>query len=126
MQNAKKFTVGLVQMSASPDTGENLEKAVAKVDEAARLGAEVICLPELFRSQYFCQKEDADLFDLAESADGPSTAALSRVARERGVAVVAPIVERRAAGLYHNSAVVIDREGQIAGIYRKMHIPDDP
>ncbi|HKS40258.1 MAG TPA: carbon-nitrogen hydrolase [Blastocatellia bacterium] len=126
MPNAKKFTVGLVQMSATPDPDENLEKAVAKVEEAAQKGAQVICLPELFRSQYFCQKEDADLFDLAEPADGPSTEALSRVAREHRVSVVAPIFERRAAGLYHNSAVVIDSEGKTAGIYRKMHIPDDP
>ncbi len=126
MQNTKKFTVGLVQMSATPDPDENLEKAVAKVEEAAQKGAQVICLPELFRSQYFCQKEDADLFDLAEPADGPSTQALSRVAREHRVSVVAPIFERRAAGLYHNSAVVIDSEGKTAGIYRKMHIPDDP
>jgi N-carbamoylputrescine amidase len=126
MPNAKKFTVGLVQMSATPDPDENLEKAVAKVEEAAQKGAQVICLPELFRSQYFCQKEDADLFDLAEPADGPSTQALSRVAREHRVSVVAPIFERRAAGLYHNSAVVIDSEGKTAGIYRKMHIPDDP
>jgi N-carbamoylputrescine amidase len=126
MPNAKKFTVGLVQMSATPNTDENLEKAVAKVEEAARDGAQVICLPELFRSQYFCQKEDADLFDLAEPADGPSVEALSRVARAHHVTVVAPIFERRAAGLYHNSAVVIDSEGKTAGIYRKMHIPDDP
>ncbi len=126
MPNAKKFTVGLVQMSATPSPDENLEKAVAKVEEAAREGAQVICLPELFRSQYFCQKEDADLFDLAEPADGPSTEALSRVARAHHVTVVVPIFERRAAGLYHNSAVVIDSEGKTAGIYRKMHIPDDP
>ncbi|HST21850.1 MAG TPA: carbon-nitrogen hydrolase [Blastocatellia bacterium] len=126
MLDAKKFTVGLVQMSATPDPDENLERAVAKVEEAAQKGAQVICLPELFRSQYFCQKEDADLFDLAEPADGPSTQALSRVAREHRVSVVAPIFERRAAGLYHNSAVVIDSEGKTAGIYRKMHIPDDP
>jgi N-carbamoylputrescine amidase len=118
--------VGLVQMSASVSPDENLEKAVSKVEDAARQGAEVICLPELFRSQYFCQKEDADLFDLAESVPGPSTEALSRVARDRRVTVVAPIFERRAPGLYHNSAAVIDREGRVAGIYRKMHIPDDP
>jgi N-carbamoylputrescine amidase len=126
MQNAKKFTVGLVQMSATPDPDENLRKAVAKVEEAAREGAQVICLPELFRSQYFCQKEDADLFDLAEPVPGPSTEALSRAAREHRVTVVAPIFERRAAGLYHNSAAVIDSEGKVVGIYRKMHIPDDP
>jgi N-carbamoylputrescine amidase len=126
MHNAEKFTVGLVQMSVTPDLDANLEKAVAKVEEAARQGAQVICLPELFRSQYFCQKEDAELFDLAESVPGPSTEALSRVARAHRVSVIAPIFERRATGLYHNSAAIINSEGQIAGLYRKMHIPDDP
>jgi len=126
MQNAEKFAVGLVQMSVTPDLDANLEKAVARVEEAASQGAQVICLPELFRSQYFCQKEDAALFDLAESVPGPSTEALARVARDRKVTVVAPIFERRATGLYHNSAAVIDSAGQIAGLYRKMHIPDDP
>jgi N-carbamoylputrescine amidase len=126
MRETKNFTVGLVQMSASPSPDENLEKAASKVEEAARAGAQVICLPELFRSQYFCQKEDADLFDLAETVPGPTTEALSRVAREHRVTVVAPIFERRAAGLYHNSAVIINSAGDVAGIYRKMHIPDDP
>src|SRR5689334_16270854 len=120
MHNAEKFNVGLVQMSVTPDLNANLEKAVARVEEAAGLGAQVICLPELFRSQYFCQKEDAELFDLAESVPGPSTEALSRVARDRRVTVVAPIFERRATGLYHNSAAVINNEGNVAGIYRKM------
>ncbi|MEN3331372.1 MAG: N-carbamoylputrescine amidase [Blastocatellia bacterium] len=126
MHNAQKFTVGLVQMSVTPDLNANLEKAVARVEEAARSGAQVICLPELFRSQYFCQKEDADLFDLAETVPGPSTEALSRVARDHRVTVIAPVFERRAVGLYHNSAAVINAEGKVAGIYRKMHIPDDP
>lgn len=126
MHNAQKFAVGLVQMSVTPNLDDNLNKAVARVEEAARQGAQVICLPELFRSQYFCQKEDAALFDLAESVPGPSTEALSRVARDHHVTVIAPIFERRAVGLYHNSAAVIDTEGKVAGIYRKMHIPDDP
>ncbi|MFL6276972.1 MAG: carbon-nitrogen hydrolase [Blastocatellia bacterium] len=126
MQNAEKFAVGLVQMSVTPDLDANLEKAAARVEEAAKQGAQVICLPELFRSQYFCQKEDAALFDLAESVPGPSTEALARVARDRKVTVIAPIFERRAPGLYHNSAAIIDSEGKITGIYRKMHIPDDP
>ena len=126
MHNAQKFTVGLVQMSVTPDLSANLEKAVARVEEAARQGAQVICLPELFRSQYFCQKEDAELFDLAEPVPGPSTEALARVAGDRRVTVIAPIFERRATGLYHNSAAVINSEGKVAGIYRKMHIPDDP
>src|SRR5262249_34330267 len=123
---AKKFSIGLVQMSCSNDPKSNLEKAVARVEEAARAGAEVICLPELFRSQYFCQKEDVATFDLAEAVPGPSTEALSKAAKANRVAVIAPVFERRAAGIYHNSAAVIDSDGRILGLYRKMHIPDDP
>jgi N-carbamoylputrescine amidase len=122
----QKFTVGLVQMSMSADPQENLEKAAARVADAARKGAQVVCLPELYRSPYFCQKEDQALFDLAETVPGPSTARLSEVARKAGVAVVVPIFEKRAPGLYHNSAVVLDADGKTAGLYRKMHIPDDP
>jgi N-carbamoylputrescine amidase len=122
----KKFTIGLVQMSCGPDPEENLEKGAARVAEAAKAGAEIVCLPELFRSQYFCQREDAATFDLAEPVPGPTTERLGRAAREAGVAVVAPVFERRAAGLYHNSAAIIDADGKIAGLYRKMHIPDDP
>ena len=118
--------VGLVQMSMSADADENLRKAVARVAEAKGRGADVVCLPELYRSPYFCQKEDARLFDLAEPVPGPSTEALGRAAREAGVVVVAPIFERRAPGLYHNSAAIIDTTGEVAGLYRKMHIPDDP
>ncbi len=118
--------VGLVQMSMSANAGENLRKAVARVAEAKGRGADVVCLPELYRSPYFCQKEDARLFDLAETVPGPSTEALGRAAREAGVVVVAPIFERRAPGLYHNSAAIIDTTGEVAGLYRKMHIPDDP
>jgi N-carbamoylputrescine amidase len=120
------FRVGLVQMAMSADPGANLERGVAGVREAAQAGAQVVCLPELFRSPYFCQREDARLFDLAEAVPGPTTEALGRVARETGVAVVAPVFERRAPGLYHNSAAVIDATGDVLGIYRKMHIPDDP
>jgi N-carbamoylputrescine amidase len=105
---------------------ENLEKAVLKVREAAARGAQVICLQELFRSQYFCRREDASLFDLAESIPGPATERLGAVARELGVVVVASLFERRAAGLYHNTAAVLDADGSLLGIYRKMHIPDDP
>ena len=122
----KKFSIGLVQMSCGPDPASNLAKAVARVAEAARSGAEIVCLPELFRSQYFCQKEDTAIFDLAEPVPGPSTEALGKAAAAAGVAVIAPVFERRAAGLYHNSAAVIDADGRIAGLYRKMHIPDDP
>jgi N-carbamoylputrescine amidase len=126
MASNRVINVGLVQMSMSPDADENLRKAVARVAEAKGAGADVVCLPELYRSPYFCQKEDARLFDLAEPVPGPSTEALGRAAREAGVVVVAPIFERRAAGLYHNSAAVIDADGEIVGLYRKMHIPDDP
>jgi N-carbamoylputrescine amidase len=118
--------VGLVQMSMSTDPAENLRKAVARVGEAKAAGAEVVCLPELYRSPYFCQKEDAQRFDLAEPIPGPSTEALGRAAKQAGVVVVAPLFERRAAGLYHNSAAIIDTGGEVAGLYRKMHIPDDP
>jgi N-carbamoylputrescine amidase len=123
---ARSFKVGLVQMAMSADPQDNLERAASRVEEAAARGAEVVCLPEMFRTQYFCQREDAALFDLAETVPGPSTDRLSRVARKAGVAVVAPVFEKRAAGLYHNSAVVLERDGTVAGLYRKMHIPDDP
>ncbi len=121
-----RFRVGLVQMSMSADSHENLKTAADRVEEAARMGAEVICLPELYRSPYFCQREDQALFDLAETVPGPSTSRLGEVARRAGVAVVVPVFEKRAPGLYHNSAVVLDADGAIAGLYRKMHIPDDP
>jgi N-carbamoylputrescine amidase len=123
---AAAFTVGLVQMSMSADADANLRKAAARVKEAAAAGANVVCLPELYRSPYFCQKEDARLFDLAETVPGPSSEALGRVAREAGVVVVVPIFERRAPGLFHNSAVILDANGEVKGLYRKMHIPDDP
>jgi len=125
MTTHKKFTVGLVQMQLSRDPQQNLEKAIARIEEAAKAGAEVICLPELFRSQYFCQREDAAAFDLAEPVPGPTTEALGAVARKLRVVVIAPVFERRAPGLYHNSAAVIDA-GEVVGLYRKMHIPDDP
>jgi N-carbamoylputrescine amidase len=121
-----KFTVGLVQMAVGADPEENLRRAAARVEEAARSGAEVVCLQELFRSQYFCQKEDVRSFDLAEPVPGPTTETLGRVARQSKVVVVAPVFERRAAGVYHNSAAIIDATGEVAGLYRKMHIPDDP
>jgi N-carbamoylputrescine amidase len=122
----KRFTVALIQMACSPDLEENLQRAVARVEEAARAGAQLICLPELFRSQYFCQCEDARCFDLAEPIPGPTTDALAKVAREKGVVLIVPLFERRAPGLCHNSAAIIDADGTLAGLYRKMHIPDDP
>jgi N-carbamoylputrescine amidase len=118
--------VALIQMSCAPDTRLNLDKAAERVYEAARLGAQIVCLPELFRAQYFCQREDHALFDLAESIPGPSTDILTRVCSETGVVLVASLFERRAPGLYHNTAVTIERDGRIADLYRKMHIPDDP
>jgi N-carbamoylputrescine amidase len=121
-----QFRIGLVQMRCGLDPRENLEKAAARVVDAAAQGAQVICLQELFRSQYFCQREDAALFDLAEPIPGPSTETLAKVARDRGVVIIASLFERRAAGLYHNTAAVLDADGSIRGLYRKMHIPDDP
>jgi N-carbamoylputrescine amidase len=118
--------IGIIQMACSANSAENLERAVVKVDEAAKSGAEIICLPELFRSQYFCQKEDADLFDLAETVPGSSTEAFSKIAQSHGVTILVSVFERRTAGIYHNSLVVLDERGEVAGLYRKMHIPDDP
>lgn len=122
----KKFNIGLVQIAFVKDPNENLAKAVEWIGKAAKEGAEVICLPELFRSQYFCQSENIDYFDLAETIPGPSTKAISEVAKRFGVTVVVPLFEKRALGVYHNSAVIIDNEGNMLGTYRKMHIPDDP
>jgi N-carbamoylputrescine amidase len=123
---ARKYIVGLVQMRMGADPEANFASAVEHVREAARLGANVVCLPELFRAQYFCQREDIRLFDLAEAIPGPSTSKLAEVARELRVAIVASLFERRAPGLYHNTAVTLNADGAIAGVYRKMHIPDDP
>jgi N-carbamoylputrescine amidase len=116
----------MVQMPMSADPKENLARGIGHVGEAARAGAEVVCLPELFQSRYFCQREDLRSFDLAEPVPGPTTEAIGAAARHAGVAVIAPIFERRAAGLYHNSVAVIDADGKMVGLYRKMHIPDDP
>jgi N-carbamoylputrescine amidase len=118
--------IGLIQMSCAPDTAANLDKAATLVREAARAGANVICLPELFRAQYFCQREEHALFDTAESIPGPSTERLSAIAKEEKVVVIASLFERRAPGLYHNTAAILETDGSIKGIYRKMHIPDDP
>jgi N-carbamoylputrescine amidase len=124
--SAAAFTVGLVQMRPTDQPAANLERALRLVTEAAQAGARVVCLPELFRSPYFCQAEDAATFDLAETVPGPSSEAMSALARRLGITVVVPVFEKRAPGLYHNSAVVISPDGSIAGLYRKMHIPDDP
>src|ERR1041385_3559884 len=126
MPEQNSFTVGLIQMACSPDPDDNLCRAAEKVRAAAKQGAQIICLPELFRTQYFCQREDAALFDLSEPIPGPTTEALSIVARECKVVLVVSLFERRARGLYHNTAVILNADGSINGLYRKMHIPDDP
>jgi N-carbamoylputrescine amidase len=118
--------VGLIQMACSPDPNLNLEKARRQIREAASRGAQLVCLPELFRTQYFCREENAELFALAEPVPGPTTEALAALAAELGVVIIGSVFERRAAGLYHNTAVVLDAGGALAGKYRKMHIPDDP
>ena len=119
-------TVGLVQMSCVPEPEKNLKKAITGIKDAAKRGAQIVCLQELFRSQYFCQTEDIQLFKLAETIPGPTTEALSKVAKQINVVIVASLFEKRAAGVYHNTAVMIDTDGKIVGKYRKMHIPDDP
>ena len=120
------FRVGLIQMSCGPSPEANLKKALARIGEAAALGAQVVCLPELFQTQYFCQREDPALFDLAEPIPGPTTQLLAKAARKHGVVLVASLFEKRAPGLYHNTAVLFDTDGTLCGTYRKMHIPDDP
>jgi N-carbamoylputrescine amidase len=122
----RKFNIALIQLSLSGTPEQNLKKSLAWVRKAARQGGQVICLPELYRSIYFCQKEDHRYFELAESLQGPSFTAFSEVAKALGVVIIVPFFERRAAGVYHNSAAIIDADGRPAGLYRKMHIPDDP
>lgn len=126
MVQGTEFTVGLVQMRCGDDPDANVEKAAERIRQAAAAGAQIICLPELFRSPYFCQREDPRTFDLAEPIPGPTTERLARVAKETGTVVLASVFERRAAGVYHNTVAVLDTDGSLRGIYRKMHIPDDP
>ncbi len=125
-KQADRKTLALVQMSCEQKPDANLKKAIARIADAAKQGAQIVCLQELFRSQYFCQTEDIQLFKLAENIPGPSTEALGKVARQKKVVIIASLFEKRAAGVYHNTAVIIDASGKIAGKYRKMHIPDDP
>jgi N-carbamoylputrescine amidase len=120
------FTIGIVQDHAGPDAADNLRRAEASIREAARRGAQIICLKELFNAPYFCKSQEARRFDLAEPIPGPTTDALRRLARELAVVLVVPLFERQAAGIYRNSAAVIDADGALLGVYRKMHIPDDP
>jgi N-carbamoylputrescine amidase len=126
MSTPEKYRVGLVQMSATADPDRNLAHAMDMVHKAAAQGAQIVCLPELFQTQYFCQREDAALFDLAEPIPGPATAKLSELAKQLGIVLVASLFEKRARGVYHNTAVMFDKDGSQLGLYRKMHIPDDP
>jgi N-carbamoylputrescine amidase len=120
------YKVGLIQMRCTPEPSENLACAKDMIREAAKKGANIVCLPELFLTQYFCQREDAALFDLAEPIPGPTTNELGPLARELNIVLIASLFEKRARGLYHNTAAMLDADGSLKAIYRKMHIPDDP
>jgi N-carbamoylputrescine amidase len=126
MSARSPFALGLIQMKCDIDPSTNLPRAIERIEEAAAPGADIICLPELFRSQYFCQSCDPATFDLAEPIPGPSTEKLGPLAKKLGKVIVASLFERRSAGVYHNTAVVFDADGSMLGLYRKMHIPDDP
>jgi N-carbamoylputrescine amidase len=121
-----KVTLGLLQHACSANPAENLKKTLQLAEKAAKQGAKIICTQELFRSQYFCQAENHDYFKLAEPIPGPSTTALQKIAKKYGAVIIGSLFEKRASGLYHNTAVIIDADGKLLGIYRKMHIPDDP
>ena len=120
------FTIGIIQDSAGADPAANLARAERFIREAASRGAQIICLKELFNSLYFCKSQQCDRFDLAEPIPGPTTDALQKVAGELEVVLIVPLFERQAAGIYRNSAAIIDADGSMLGVYRKMHIPDDP
>src|SRR5580765_3376962 len=123
---SNKVTLGLMQSACSPDPAANLKKTLALAERAARQGAQIICTQELFRSQYFCQAEDHENFKLAEKIPGPTTEAFCKLARKHAVVVIVSLFEKRSSGVYHNTAAIIDANGSLLGIYRKMHIPDDP
>jgi len=123
---AESYKVGLIQMQCGPEPEKNLEHAAEMVREAAGKGANVVCLPELFMTQYFCQREDHAFFDLAEPIPGATSTRLSQLARQQGVVLITSLFEKRAPGIYHNTAAIFEKDGALAGIYRKMHIPDDP
>ncbi len=125
-QSSSTINLGLMQMRVGPKPAENLKRTVKAAEDAAKKGAQIICTQELFRSYYFCQNEDHENFKLAETIPGPSTDALSKVAKKHNVVIIASLFEKRAAGVYHNTAAMIDADGSLLGIYRKMHIPDDP
>ena len=126
MKKSKVINLGLLQAAGYSNPAENLKKTLAAAEKAAKQGAQIICTQELFRSQYFCQSEDHENFKLAESIPGPSTAAFQKLAKKHKVVIVASLFEKRASGVYHNTAAIIDADGSLLGIYRKMHIPDDP
>jgi N-carbamoylputrescine amidase len=126
MKRSSVVRLGLLQAQCSPDPAANLKKNLEMAERAAKQGAQIICTQELFRSHYFCQEENHDNFKLAESIPGPSTAAFQKIAKKHGVVIIASLFEKRASGVYHNTAAVIDADGKLLGIYRKMHIPDDP
>ena len=126
MANQRKTKIGLIQMRSGTDPAENFSRALDFIREAAKQGAQIVCLPELFRSQYFCQTEEHKNFALAEEVPGKSTSALEEVSRELRVIIIASLFEKRSAGVYHNTAAIIDANGKFLGKYRKMHIPDDP
>jgi N-carbamoylputrescine amidase len=126
MPHNQSVTLGLIQTTCSPNPSDNLERTVALIEQAAKRGAQIICTQELFRSQYFCQSEDHENFKLAEPIPGPSTETFQKLARDHSIVLIASLFEKRAAGLYHNTAAVIDADGSLLGVYRKMHIPDDP
>ena len=122
----QKFNVGLIQMSTTPDPDKNLQRAIDKIHQASARGAHIVCLPELFQTQYFCQRQDANLFDLAEPIPSPVTNRLATLAKQLRIVLIASLFEKRAPGVYHNTAVIFDADGSLRGLYRKMHIPDDP
>jgi N-carbamoylputrescine amidase len=124
--SAQTVKLGLIQTSCSADPAANLKKTLALIGRAAQRGAQIICTQELFRSQYFCQREEHKNFKLAEPVPGPTTDAFCQLAKKHQVAIIASLFEKRAAGVYHNTAAIIDADGSLLGIYRKMHIPDDP
>ena len=122
----QKFTVGLIQMATTSDPDKNLQHAIDKIHQASARGAQIVCLPELFQTQYFCQREDAHLFDLAQPIPSPVTNRLATLAKQLRIVLIASLFEKRAPGVYHNTAVLFDADGTLRGLYRKMHIPDDP
>jgi N-carbamoylputrescine amidase len=125
-KNARIVNIGLTQMACGEDVAKNRANQLRLLEQAAKKGAQILCTQELFTSQYFCQVEDHRFFKLAETIPGPSTDAMSKLAKKYGVVIVASLFEKRASGLYHNTAAIIDADGSLMGVYRKMHIPDDP